>query len=176
MRDFVSILLIGISLSMDTFSLSLSMSSIIKSKYLSIFPIYVAVFHFLFPLIGNNLGIKILLIFNIASDILLGIILILLSINILIDYLKKEDINIKLNMFSIILLAFSVSIDSFTIGLGLSNLTNNIYLSTFLFSICSFSFTMLGLIIGKYSNKLIGKYASIIGIILLMILGIYHLL
>lgn len=161
---------------MDTFSLSLSMSSIIKSKYLSIFPIYVAVFHFLFPLIGNNLGIKILLIFNIASDILLGIILILLSINILIDYLKKEDINIKLNMFSIILLAFSVSIDSFTIGLGLSNLTNNIYLSTFLFSICSFSFTMLGLIIGKYSNKLIGKYASIIGIILLMILGIYHLL
>lgn len=176
MQEIVSILLIGISLSMDTFSLSLSLGSIkTQSKYLHIFPLLVGIFHFIMPILGNLIGIEIIKIFNIASNILLGLILILLSINLAIHYFKDKSINFNLNIIGIILLAFSVSIDSFTIGFGISNITNRYIIASVIFSICSSSFTYLGLLIGKYSNKLIGKYASIIGIFLLLILGIYHL-
>ncbi len=162
---------------MDTFSLSLSMGSLIKSnKYLNIFPFIVGIFHFFMPIIGNKIGISIMNYFNLASNIVLGLVLIILGINLAINYFKKEEININLNLISIILLAFSVSIDSFTVGLAISNITNKFTLSSFIFSICSFSFTGVGLLIGKYSSKFIGKYASFIGIILLIILGIYHIM
>jgi len=176
MQEFVSILLIGISLSMDTFSLSLSLGSIVKeNKYLKYFPLVVGIFHYILPLLGNLIGIKIISTFNIASNIILGLILIILGINLAIHYFKDEEIKINLNIISVVLLAFSVSIDSFSVGLGISNITNKHYLSSLIFSVCSFSFTLMGLIIGKYSNKVIGKYASMLGIILLLLLGIYHL-
>lgn len=176
MQEFVSILLIGISLSMDTFSLSLSLGSIVKeNKYLKYFPLVVGIFHYILPLLGNLIGIKIISTFNIASNIILGLILIILGINLAIHYFKDEEIKINLNIISVVLLAFSVSIDSFSVGLGISNITNKHYLSSLIFSVCSFSFTLMGLIIGKYSNKVIGKCASMLGIILLLLLGIYHL-
>ena len=177
MQELVSIFLIGVSLSMDTFSLSLSMGALIKNKqFLTLFPFVVALFHFIMPLIGNKIGITIMNCFNIASNIVLGLILIILGVNLAIQFFKKEEININLSFISILFLAFSVSIDSFTVGLGISDITSRFMLSSFIFSVCSFSFTSLGLIIGKYSSKLIGNYASIIGILLLILLGIFHIL
>lgn len=177
MQELVSIFLIGVSLSMDTFSLSLSMGALIKNKqFLTLFPLVVALFHFIMPLIGNKIGITIMNCFNIASNIVLGLILIILGVNLAIQFFKKEEINININLISIIFLAFSVSIDSFTIGLGISEITSKFIVASFIFAVCSFSFTSIGLLIGKYSNKFIGKYASIIGILLLIFLGVYHIL
>ena len=50
----------------------------------------------------------------------------------------------------------------------------NIYLAMFIFSICSFSFTYLGLLIGKYTTKYLGIYAKLIGSIMLIIIGLFH--
>ncbi len=162
---------------MDTFSLSLSMGSLIKNnKYLNVFPFIVAIFHFLMPILGNMIGIKIIEYFNLASNFILGLVLIILGINYAINYFKKEEININLSFISTIFLSFSVSIDSFTVGLAISDITNRFILSSFIFSVCSFFFTEVGLIIGKYSSKYIGKYASFIGIILLILLGLYHIM
>lgn len=161
---------------MDTFSLSLTIGTVSNNKYLKIFPLLVGIFHFFMPLFGNYLGIKIINTFNIASNIILGIVLIILAINLAIHYYKEEQINLKLNFLSILFLAFSVSVDSFTIGLGISNITTKYYLSSLIFSVCSFTFTTIGLLIGKYSSKLLGKYASLIGITLLLILGIFFII
>ena len=58
MKEIVSIILIGISLSMDTFSLSLSLGSLTNLKRIKIVPLVVGIFHFFMPLLGNLLGIK----------------------------------------------------------------------------------------------------------------------
>ena len=177
MQEIVSILLIGISLSMDTFSLSLSIGPIIKdSIYTNVIPLVVGIFHFFMPLFGNILGLKIMQIFNIASNILLGIILIILGIHILIEYFNDREVTYNIGIISTLIFALSVSIDSFSVGLGISNITNNYLIAYLLFAICSFIFTYLGLIIGKYSHKYIGNLASLLGIIILLIIGIYHLL
>ena len=68
MQELVSIFLIGVSLSMDTFSLSLSMGTLIKNKkFLTLFPFVVALFHFIMPLIGNKIGITTILVNPISN-------------------------------------------------------------------------------------------------------------
>lgn len=176
MQELVSIILIGVSLSMDTFSLSLTIGAIINnSKIIKLLPVLVGIFHFFMPLIGTILGIKVIELFNVASNILLGSILLVLGIHLLFESKKNDKINFNLSFIGLLSFAFSVSIDSFSIGLGISDITNNYFLAYITFAILSFSFTLLGLIIGKYTSNLIGKKANILGIILLLILGIYYL-
>lgn len=80
-----------------------------------------------------------------------------------------------MNLINMFLFAIGVSIDSFSTGIGLSAITSNILLATFIFSITSFSFTYFGLIIGKYASALLGIYANVFGAILLLVIGLFHL-
>ena len=175
MREIVSILLIGISLSMDTFSLSLTLGTVSENKLIKILPLFVGIFHFFMPILGNIIGITLINLLDLASNIILGTVLIVLGINLAIHYFKDETADINLNILGIIIFALSVSIDSFSVGLGINDITNNYYIASIIFALCSAAFTYLGIIIGKYSSKLIGKYAIILGIFLLLILGIFHL-
>ncbi len=176
MHQIFSIFLIGIALSMDTFSLSLGVGMFNTSNKKAIkLAIIVGLMHFIMPFLGTILGSKITELLELNCDILLGIILIFIAIQMIIDLIKKEEPSFNLNILGMFLFAFGVSLDSFSVGLGLKALTNNIYLAMIIFSICSFSFTFMGVVIGRYANKILGVYASIIGILILLILGIAHL-
>lgn len=177
MGQILSIIIVAVALSMDTFSLSLSVGMFNVSKK-SAFKLsfIVGIMHFLMPLIGRILGDKLVHIFELKCDLLLGIILIFIAIQMIIDILKHEEENLNLSLLGMFIFAFGVSLDSFTVGLGITALTQNIYLAMSIFAGCSFLFTYLGIIIGKYANKLIGVYANIIGAIILFILGIGHII
>ena len=83
------IFFIALSLSMDAFSLSLAYgSSYLKKKDLYLIPTIVGLFHFFMPIIGSFIGTSILQIVKISPNILVGIILILIGINMCI---KKEE-------------------------------------------------------------------------------------
>lgn len=170
----LSIFLIGIALSMDAFSIALTFGINRLSKVKSIlFPFIVSIMHFVMPLLGNYLGNELLNIININSRILMVIIFIYLIIVMLLD--KENKQYIINNLLSIVIISFSVSIDSFTVGIGISGLTNHMILSFIVFSICSGSFTTIGLIIGKYSNKYLGRKAKYLGIIIMIILVIVNI-
>jgi len=106
---------------------------------------------------------------------LLGIILLFIAVEMTIDLIKHEEKYFELGMFNMILISISVSLDSFSTGLGLSAITSDVFISGIIFSVCAASFTFLGLIIGKYSNKKLGIYANLLGIGLLFLLGIIHI-
>lgn len=98
MQEIVSILLIGISLSMDTFSLSLSVGSIAnKNNLIKILPLFVGIFHFFMPLLGNFIGLSIIKLLDLASNVILGTVLIVLGINLAIHYIKDETADIKIS-------------------------------------------------------------------------------
>ena len=176
MKEIVSILIVGISLSMDTFPLSLSIGSISKKNiYLMYAPLVVGIFHFFMPLLGNLVGMGLINFLSLTSSKLLGIILLTLGINLAYHYFKDEKISIKLSLIGILLFALSVSIDSFSVGIGISALTKNYIKASIIFAICSTMFTYSGLVVGKYFSKILGKYANLIGVFLLIILGIIHL-
>ena len=176
MKEILSILMIGIALSMDAFSISLSLGIIFKKTVLKIFPILVGIFHFLMPFLGNILGIKLTKIFNLSSPFLFGMILIILALDLLYHYVHGNNLKIKLNIIELLFLAFSVSLDSFMVGFAMDEITNHIFLALLIISLCSFLFTYLGLLIGRYSNKYLGKYSSLFGMLILLLLGIIQLI
>lgn len=176
MKEIVSIVMLGITLSMDTFSLSLALGILNDQKKVKFVPIVVGLFHFLMPLLGNLLGLQLVSWFNLTNKFLLGGILIFLAFDLGIHYFKGENIHFNLNFIGLLLFALSVSLDSFMVGIGLSSITNKFFVASLIFAMCSFIFTYLGILIGKNTSRYIGKYAYFIGIIILLILGIYHLL
>ena len=176
MHHIFSIILIGIALSMDTFSLSLGVGMFnTNNKQALRLALIVGLMHFIMPFLGTILGTKITELLELNCDILLGIILIFIAGQMIIDLIKGEEASFNLNIWGMFLFAFGVSLDSFSVGLGLKAITSNIYLAMIIFSICSFSFTFMGVVIGRYANKILGVYASILGILILLILGVCHL-
>lgn len=177
MNEIFSIILIGIALSMDTFSLSLGVGMFnVSQKKALILSLIVGIMHFLQPMLGMMLGEQLIKTFELKCDILLGIILIFIAIQMVIDIIKHEEEKFNLSFLGMFLFAFGVSIDSFSVGLGIKAITSNIYLAISIFSLSSFLFTYGGIIVGKQANKILGIYANIIGIIILFILGLVHLL
>lgn len=172
----MSLFIIGISLSMDTFSICLSIGTFNINKRKVIFLcVLVGLMHFFMPLFGSVLGTKIITFLDINVNFLLGLILLFIGIEMLIDLIKKDEKTFDMNIISMFLIAISVSLDSFSTGLGLSAITNDVILSGIIFSMCAASFTFLGLLIGKYSSEKLGVYANIFGIILLIVLGLMHI-
>lgn len=177
MYSFISVIIIGVALSMDTFSLSLTIGTLnIPSKKILLTSIIVGIMHFFMPLIGLLIGKQILTIFPINHNLLVAIILGIIAIMMIKDLFSESTSSYNLTMIGIIAFAFSVSIDSFSTGVGLKAITNNYFIAALTFALCSFSFTYTGLTIGKYSQEKIGKIANIIGIILLLVISIEHLL
>ena len=176
MKEFFSILLIGIALSMDTFSLSLGvgMFGISNKKALKL-AFIVGAMHFIMPFLGTILGSQLIKVFEIKYDILLGFILIIIALQMVVDIIRHEEEKFNFSFIGMLVFAFGVSLDSFSLGLGLKAITANIYLAMSVFAICSFIFTYLGIVVGRVANKILGIYANILGALILFVLGILHL-
>lgn len=173
MFELIPLLTLGIALSMDTFSLSLSIgTSRLKDKDSLKVASVVGIMHFIMPLIGLFIGSEILRVFPISAHMMARIILLLIALMMIKDLKKEENVKLGLKWYEIFLFAFSVSIDSFSAGIGLKAITDNYLLASTIFSISSFIFTFIGLIIGKYTKEKLGKIATIIGIILLIIIAL----
>lgn len=176
MEEFIILIIIAVGLSMDAFSLALAYGTACFNKIENLkISLSVGIFHFFMPLIGLIIGNKIIKIFQISPHFIMGVILLFIALQMFIELLKQEKKELKLKTIYILLFALSVSLDSFSTGIGLNAITNNYFLSSTIFSIISFSFTYLGLTIGKYTTNFLGKYAQILGIILLSIIGIVNL-
>lgn len=172
----LTIILIAISLSMDAFSLALiyGTEGINKKDKLTLSSV-VGIYHFIMPLIGLSIGkfITDKIIFN--SDILVGIILSLIAIEMIISSFKDREAKFLLSMHGFLVFGLSVSIDSLTTGIGLPAITNKYLLSSIIFSIFSFIFTLLGLNLGNILNQRYGKLSTVIGGTILLILGITYI-
>ena len=164
----------GIGLSMDAFSLSLSLGTTSPKKRIIIkTALSVGLFHFFMPILGYFLGYSFK--YKIPNiNILTFILFTILAIEMYKS--KEEEKNNILNNITILLIAFSVSLDSFTVGIALGLNNEYILISSIIFSITSSIFTYLGLILGK---KLKSKYkvlSKYIGIIILLIVALKYLI
>lgn len=176
MSSFFTVLLIGISLSMDAFSLALVYGIIGMSKKKKIFlSIIVGIYHFFMPLIGLSLGIFIDNISFINLHVIASIILIYIGIDLIISNFREEA-NLSLTITGLFMFGLSVSLDSLTVGIGLKAITDNYFLSSLTFSICSLTFTYIGLILGNIIGKKIGTYSKVVGGIILIIMAIIMLI
>lgn len=170
MSSFFTILLIGISLSMDAFSLSLAYGiSGISHKQKIILSIIVGIYHFIMPLIGYNFGNLITKISILNNNFVASLILIIIGLELIIS---KEKVDINITFIGLLLFGLSVSIDSLTVGISLHAITNNLIIAPTIFSITSLIFTYIGLKLGNIIGSKIGNYSKKIGGLTLIIIAI----
>jgi len=175
--NIILIFVIAVSLSMDAFSLALAYGTISMSKKeIKLLSIIVGIYHFFMPIIGMLIGNFITRILPIDEDIITLIIFLFIGINMIIESFKNEEKIKKMKSGEMILFGLAVSIDSFSIGIGINNVSNNFIICSIIFSLTSFLFTYIGLILGNKLNQLIGKISTVLGGITLIILGIVYAL
>lgn len=171
-----TIIVIAISLSMDAFSLSLAYGTLnINKKNIILLSTIVGLFHFFMPQSGMIVGKTLLSIFPLKPDFIVFFVLTFIGIEMLIETFKKSDEVKNLKIIEMIMFGFAVSIDSFSVGIGLKAITSNTVISSLIFSLFSFIFTFTGLVLGKRANLLLGTLATLIGGIVLIIIGISYL-
>lgn len=171
------ILLIAIGLSMDAFSLAIIYGTLnLKKKMCKLMSIMVGIFHFFMPILGYVLGKIVLNIIKVNPEILTGVIFIILSIEMLLSLKKEEKLISLTSLPAVCIFALTVSIDSFSIGIGLGAVSTNIFLACLSFSIISGMFTYLGVNIGKKLSTKFGNVATLLGTIILFLLGISYLI
>lgn len=169
-------LLTAVGLSMDAFSLSLIYGTLNMSKRMNkMMSFMVGLFHFFMPMIGYFLGTIILKYLPINPDTLVGIIFIILAIEMIISLTKDEQVKILTSFCSVCFFAFTVSIDSFSVGIAYGTVKNNMIIASIIFSITSTIFTYLGVTLGKKLVKSFGSIATMLGSIILLFLGISYL-
>ncbi|MGM9882201.1 MAG: manganese efflux pump MntP family protein [Bacilli bacterium] len=174
--ELITIFLIAISLSMDAFSLALIYGTKgINNRDKKILSLIVGAYHFIMPLIGLLFGTLIISRLTVNTNILVGVILTLIAIEMIISSFKNREEKFLLSLPGYFLFGFSVSVDSLTTGIGLRAISNNIFLCSFIFSLTSLIFTYLGLNLGNTLNKKYGKVSTTIGGIILLILGIIYI-
>jgi putative Mn2+ efflux pump MntP len=175
--SIITIIIIAVSLSMDAFSLSLAYGTLnLEKKNIKQLSTIVGIYHFIMPLLGLTMGNIILKLIPIKPNIIVCIVLTFIGIEMIIDTFKKEEEIRIMNKKELLIFGLAVSLDSFSVGIGLKAITNNYITCVSIFSLSSFIFTYIGLIIGKKINKIIGKISTLIGGITLIIIGIIYIL
>lgn len=169
-------ILIAISLSMDAFALSLVYGNLnIKEKDICVLTTIVGLYHLFMPILGILFGEYINKFIHVDHNIIMFLIFLIVGIEMIFESFKKEN-NIKsLKWVEQLLFGFAVSIDSFSIGIGLKYINNNYVSGPITFSIVSALFTYLGLKLGKYLNVKVGNISRLVGGLILIILAITYL-
>lgn len=159
---------------MDAFSLALAygINKIPLRKSL-ILSVIVGIFHFIMPTIGSLIGITLFNNFITKANIIVAIVFLALAIEMFVSRNDQERGNIT-NFLSMIAFAFSVSLDSFSVGIALSLTEKNTIMAYITFSIVSFLFTFIGLVLGKKLREKFGHKATYVGIIILTVLAIKY--
>lgn len=171
------ILIIAISLSMDAFSLALAYGTLnLKESDMKQLSTIVGMYHFIMPLLGMIVGTLLLRLLPINPDWIVFVVLFFIGCQMVIESFKEKEQAKKMTKMEMFIFGLAVSIDSFSVGIGLKSMTHHYLLCAVLFSFCSFFFTLLGLHIGKKVHQRLGKVSTILGGIALIILGIIYLI
>jgi putative Mn2+ efflux pump MntP len=180
--DFVTILLIAVGLSFDTFAVSVSSGLTIRHiRFLQGVRIAftLAFFQSLMPLIGWILGNQVSgLIANYDHWVAFGL-LCILGLKMVYESLKKdkEASNFNpLNFMVLLGMAIATSIDALVVGVSFALIEMNIYWSILVIGGVTFLVSMVGMLFGKKVGGKLGKRMEIVGGLILIGIGIKILL
>lgn len=170
--NILEIFLIGVSLAMDAFTISIC-KGIRNNSFKTGITVtsFFSVFQFIMPIIGFYIG-------NILSDKIINyqsyfssILLIIIGI-LMIKEDKINELNNKLDYKELIILSIATSIDALVIGISFSFTKTNIFISSTIIGITTFIICNIGYYLGSVLSKKLHQYANIIGGITLILIGI----
>ncbi|WP_159885325.1 manganese efflux pump MntP [Paenibacillus puerhi] len=175
----ISIGLLALALGLDAMSLGLGMGmrGIRKLDILKI-SLIIALFHGAMPLAGIWIGGYISLLLGKVATICGGILLLLLGGHMVYATLRKTETGgyDHRSLWGMLLFAFSVSVDSFSVGVSLGMFAGDVWLTVLLFGAAGGLMSVIGLLLGRRVGSWIGEYGEALGGVILVAFGLHFLL
>lgn len=176
--DFLTIIIIAIGLSMDSFAVSIANGlnlTDLNLKKSIIIASSLAIFQGGMPLLGWLCGIGveeyIREIDHWTAFVLLSIIGSKMLYEAITDNEEEEKIK-TLKISSLIAQSIATSIDAFAVGISFAFLNSSISLPVIMITLVTFLFSMIGLRIGKSVGSKLGKPVEFFGGLVLIAIGI----
>ena len=180
--NFVEILLIGIGLSMDAFSVSVCKGLTTKRfswRMALACGLWFGGFQALMPVIGYFLGVQFeQFITSVDHWIAFGL-LFLIGANMIREAVwGKEDHehNGAMDVKTMLLLAIATSIDALAVGISFACIQVKIWSSVLIIGLTTFAFSVFGVKIGNVFGSRFEKGAEVVGGIILILIGLKILL
>ena len=177
--NIYNLTIIGISLAMDAFSVTLSIgiNKNVKKNKIIIYILFFSFFQFLFMFLGGSCGYYFNKYISALPSLAGGIVMILIGSIMIVDGFKKKDETILLKTSMALILGISVSIDALIIGFTSFYNINNIMLlfidSIYIGLITLFMCTLASFMCHMFKKiDYIAKYSTFIGGIALISFGI----
>ena len=180
---FLELLLIAIGLSMDAFSVSICKGLTTKKfswPMALICGLWFGGFQVLMPIIGYYLGAQFQEMIEAYDHWIAFGLLFLIGANMIREAIwgKKEEgpNNGALDFKTMFLLAIATSIDALAVGVSFACIQMKLWSSVLIIGITAFLFSVLGVKIGNVFGSKYEKSASIVGGIILILIGLKILL
>jgi manganese efflux pump family protein len=173
-EEMITLTIMGSALGLDAFSVGLGMG-VIQLKFRQILNIgfVIGLFHVIMPLLGMIIGYELSDKFGRISVLLGGVLLLGIGFHMIYSTLfGKEENKFSPNGIGLLLFAFSVSVDSFSVGISLGTFGAKTWLTILLFGIISTILTWAGLLLGRRVEQELGKFGELLGGSVLLLFGL----
>ena len=178
---FVELFLIAVGLSMDAFSVSICKGLTTKTfswRMALVCGLWFGFFQALMPIIGYFLGAQFQEMIEAYDHWIAFGLLFLIGANMIREAVwgKEEEQDGSLGFKTMLLLAIATSIDALAVGVSFACIQVKIWSSVIIIGITTFLFSVLGVKIGNVFGSKYEKSASIVGGIILILIGLKILL
>ncbi|MDR0266696.1 manganese efflux pump MntP family protein [Paenibacillus sp.] len=174
--QLIAILIMAAALGMDAFSLGIGIGmkgirllDVLKMSFL------IGIFHIVMPLLGMFTGHYVSSLLGQVTSYAAGGLLILLGIHMVWNSFKGGG-EIRLidhrSLPGMILVALSVSVDSFSVGVSLGMFRSNLVLTVLAFGFFGGIMSVLGLLLGRSASRNLGDYGEALGGAILLAFGL----
>jgi len=180
--DFVTVFIIAVGLSFDSFAVSLScgaVESAISFRRALKVALILAVFQGLFPVAGFYAGYLVLDGAEAIDHWIAFGLLAFLGIKMIIESINRDPRCESRDMLSnstIITMGISTSIDALVVGISFAILFDKIWIEALLIGVVTFIASMTAIRIGKYAGPKLGSRVEKAGGLLLIAIGLKILL
>ncbi|MBR3351296.1 MAG: manganese efflux pump [Erysipelotrichaceae bacterium] len=172
--DVIDVALIAVGVSMDAFAVSvckgLSLNRV-RPEHGFKCGIYFGGFQALMPVIGYYLGTLFADLITAIDHWIAFFLLLFIGGQMILEARKSEELDDKMDVRTMLVLAVATSIDALTVGVTMAFLKVNIWLIITAIGLTTFAFSYVGTMIGSKVGAAYGSKAKITGGIILIALG-----
>lgn len=174
MGQWITILIMSVALGLDAFSLSVGIGLRgIRLLYVLKVSSIIGLFHIVMPLMGIFAGLYVSTLLGEVATTAAGGLLIILGLHMVYSSFQGEESTYEYHtLWGILLFAFMVSIDSFSVGVSLGMFEVDVLLAVITFGLFGMVMSMAGLLIGRRVSQTLGEYGEACGGVILCAFGL----
>lgn len=177
--DLLSMVFVGISLGMDTFSISVSRGLVSHESginYALITAFSFGAFQAFMPILGWISGLEIQSIVSTFAPWVAFTLLLLIGLKMIYESTMLEEDEFKFSYRELLLLSVATSIDAFAVGVSFALLNISIWLPIIIIGIITFFLSLGGSYLGEKIGHIFENRIEALGGVILILIGLRILL